>query len=169
MRRQRRSGQATMEFALTYAGVFLPLTIMIIFTGQLLWTWHAVVEMTRAGARYAATHCFQSGGANVVQYMRTNTPVSPDSGAFQGGSAEIAVTYFQRNIETGDLEDFACDGSADCTRECVPAAVKVAVANYEFRGVQAYFGLPPVTLPDFSTTVPIESAGCGPDSTDCTP
>ena len=65
MRRQRESGQATIEYAITFAGIILPLTFMIIFTAQLLWVWHSVVDFTRDGARYATTHCWQAGKDNV--------------------------------------------------------------------------------------------------------
>ncbi|MBM3735268.1 MAG: pilus assembly protein [Acidobacteria bacterium] len=165
---KRRKGQALVEYALVWSAVFFPLTMMIIFTAQLLWTWHSVVELTRDAARYAATHCYQAGGENVVSYLRQNLPLMPDRGRFQDGGVDIEITYFQRNAETGTLEEFACDGAA-CSRECVPDAVRVGVANYEFLGIQSYFGLPPVSIPNFSTTIPIESAGCGPDSEDCTP
>ena len=49
-----------LEFALLYAGVMLPLTFMVIFVAEMLWVWHSVIDFTRDGARYAATHCWQS-------------------------------------------------------------------------------------------------------------
>ncbi len=163
----RRSGQALIEYALVWSAIFFPITMMIIFTGQLLWAWHAVTEWTKQGARYAATHCYQNAGNNVVTWMRENVPFTPDMGQFQGGGVDVEVTFYSRDPETGTLGDFACDG-AECSRECVPDAVRVNVPNYEFRGIQSYFGLPAVTIPNFSTTIPIESAGCTPDSEDCT-
>src|ERR1019366_5779452 len=50
------SGQATVEFAVLYAAVVLPLTFMIVFVSEMLWIWHSVADFTRDGARYAATH-----------------------------------------------------------------------------------------------------------------
>ncbi len=166
--RKKRRGQMLVEYALSWSAVIFPLTIMIVFGTQLLWVWHSVAEITRDGARYAATHCWQPAGANVVAYMRENLPPMPDSQTIRDGGTEITVSYYQRNAETGDYEDFACEG-AECSRDCVPDAVTVAIAGYQFQGIQSYFGLPPVTIPNFSTTIPIESAGCGPDSPDCTP
>ena len=74
MRRKRQSGQSTIEYVLVSAGVFLPLTFAIVYTAELLWVWHSVVEFTRDGARYAATHCWQGDGSNVTAYMRTHVP-----------------------------------------------------------------------------------------------
>jgi hypothetical protein len=154
------------EFGVTWATVFFPLTMMLIFTTQLLWTWHSVVEFTREGARYAATHCYQGAGNNVVTYMQQNVPPVVDQDALTGGEAEIVVSYYQKNAETGDLEEFTCTG-AECTRECVPDAVTVSLNNYQFNGFLGYLGLPAVALPNFSTTVAVQSAGCGPDEEAC--
>jgi hypothetical protein len=144
----------------------LPVTMMVIFTAELLWVWHSVVDFTRDGARYAATHCWQPGGANVVSYMRSNTPIMVDRDQFRDGAADIEVAYFSRNSETGLLEEFSCEG-AECSRQCVPDLVRVRVANYSFRAFFSYLGLPPVDVPDFQTMLPIESAGCSPDSEEC--
>jgi len=76
--RRDRSGQALVEFALAWGAVILPLTFMIIFTSELLWIWHSVADFTRDGARYAATHCWQGDGSNVVSYMKANLPPMPD-------------------------------------------------------------------------------------------
>jgi hypothetical protein len=50
MRRRSRigqTGQAALEYIIVAGGVVLPLTFMIIFTAQLLWTWHSVVPGMR--------------------------------------------------------------------------------------------------------------------------
>src|ERR1700689_3648040 len=91
-----RGGQATFEFVLLYGTVIVPLLFGIVYLAQLLWIWHSVVEFTRDGARYAATHCWQAGGQNVIEYMQTNVPANIDQAEFQaGGSAQINVAYFQ--------------------------------------------------------------------------
>lgn len=164
----RRRGQSAVEFAVTWSAVLFPLLAMIVFTSQLLWVWHSVTEFTRQGAAYAATHCYQGAGSNVVSWMRANVPGMVDADQFRDGAAEIAVTFFQRNAETGALEEFACDG-AECSRECVPDVVRVGIVNYQFTAFMSYLGLPPVALPNFSATVAVESAGCNPDSEACLP
>ncbi len=60
--RRRRSGQSSVEFALLYSAAILPLTFMIVFVSEALWIWHSVVDFTRDGANYAATHCWMGDG-----------------------------------------------------------------------------------------------------------
>jgi hypothetical protein len=161
-----RRGQATLEFALTFSAITMPATMAIIFTSQLLWVWHSVTEWTRAGAQYAVTHCWNGSGENVMTWMRQNVPPNVDSDQLAQGSATIEVRYFQRNAETGQLEDFACEG-AECSTECIPDAVTVRVTGYEFRRVLTTLGVPPVPLPDFRTSLAMESAGCSPGAAEC--
>lgn len=157
--KRRASGQATMEFALLYAGVLLPLTFMVIFVGEMLWIWHSVADFTRDGARYAATHCYQAGAGNVTQYMRTHVPRMVDMDQFISGEAGLEVLYYARDPDTGQLSEFTCAG-ADCSVDCVPDMVSVRVSSYEFRRLSTFFRLPPVAIPDFRASAPIESAGC---------
>lgn len=159
-------GQATLEFALTFAAVTMPLTFAILFTSQLLWVWHSVTEWTRAGAQYAVTHCWNGSGENVITWMRQNVPVNIDNDQFTQGAATVEVRYLQRNPDTGILEDFTCDGG-ECSTACIPDAVTVRVTGYEFRRVLTTLGVPPVPLPDFRTSLAMESAGCSPGATEC--
>jgi hypothetical protein len=160
-------GQATIEFVLAWGSVILPLTFMIIFTSQLLWIWHSVADFTRDGARYAATHCWQADGSNVLTYMKANVPLMPDQFQFQNGPAQIVVTYFSKDPDSGALVPFSCDG--DCGTTCIPDVVTVTVTNYQFSTFITTLGLPPVTIPDFHTSVPVESAGCDPEQGVCLP
>ena len=162
-----RRGQATVEYAIVAAGVLIPMTFGIIYAAQLLWIWHSVTDFTREGARYATTHCWQSDGGNVLNYMKTHVPPMVDQQQFQSGPVEIDVSYFSRDPGSGALTPFSCD--ADCGTSCIPDTVTVQVRNYEFRGFVGYLGLPPVPIPDFQMSMPIESAGCDPDSGVCLP
>ncbi len=164
----RRRGQATMEFALVWAAVIMPLTAILIFTAEMLWVWHSVTDFTREGARYAVTHCYQGNGENVRTYMRANVPKMIDQDQFRDGGAEIDVVYFQRNADTGAIEDFTCAG-AECSRDCIPDIVSVRITNYQFTKLFSFFGLQPVSLPNLSTTLAMESAGCNPGSESCLP
>jgi len=165
--KRKRSGQSTIEFALLYAGVILPLTFAVVFASEMFWVWHSVVDFTRDGARYAASHCWQSGADNVLGYMRTHVPRMIDMDQFQSGSAEISVEYFSRDPDSGTLVEFTCDG--DCSAACVPDAVSVRINNYQFQRFVSFLRLPPVTMPDFRTSMPIESAGCDPEQGTCLP
>lgn len=157
-----------MEFVLAYSALILPVTMMIIFTSQLLWVWHSMADFTNQGARYATTHCWQGDGDNVRNWMRQNVPLTADRDQFSGGPAEIVVEYFSKDADSGQLTAFSCDGG-DCSAACVPDTVRIRVTGYEFRGLFTYLGLAPLPMPDFQTTLAVESAGCGPDSQDCTP
>jgi hypothetical protein len=162
------SGQSMVEWAIIYAAVIMPLTFAVIFTSELLWVWHTVSELTREGARYAATHCWDGSGDNVATYMRTHVPPVIDMQQFQSGEAQVSVEYFARSAETGTLEEFSCD-QGECSTLCVPDLVRVGISNYTFRRFLDLLGLPGVPLPDFRTTVPMESAGCDPEQQTCVP
>jgi hypothetical protein len=162
---RRRSGQALTEFAVLYAGVVLPLTFMIVFVSEMLWVWHSVVDFTRDGARYAATHCWMADASNVAGtggYMPTHVPPMIDMDQFQTGAAGIQVKYYQADLTTGALTEFSCD-SGDCSAACVPDAVSVSITSYKFTRFSGFFKLPAVTIPPFTTSVPMESAGCNQD------
>jgi hypothetical protein len=155
--RNRRSGQATVELALMYGAVIVPLLFGIVFVSEICWIWHSMVEFTRDGARYAATHCWQGDSQNVVQYMQTHVPPTIDIAEFQaGGGAQINVQYFQRDPDSGLLGPFTC--GVDCSTECVPDAVTVTVTNYQFQRYATL--LKSISLPPFSGSEAIASNGC---------
>jgi hypothetical protein len=162
-----RKGQSTIEFVISYGLVLLPASLAVIFTAQLLWVWHSANEFSRQGASYATTHCWQGSSANVLDFMRSNVPPMINRDQFQNGPVQINVTYYARDPESGQLAPFQCDG--DCTSGCIPDLVTVSVTGYEFRSFLASLGLPPVAMPDFRTSLPMESAGCDPEQGVCLP
>ncbi|MCX6623965.1 MAG: hypothetical protein NTY38_23470 [Acidobacteria bacterium] len=169
---RRRRGQATIEYVIVYGAVIAPLTFALIFTAQILWIWHSVVEFTRDGAQYAATHCWQSSADNVRAYMTSHVPLMMDIERFRGGDAQVNIDYFAREADTGAIVPFSCAGS-DCSADCVPDLVTVSIAGYEYRsGFLSYMGVASIPIPDFRTTLPVESAGCAADASGlvaCTP
>ena len=155
-----RSGQTAVEFSILFTGVILPLTFITIFTAEMLWVWHSVEDFTRDGARYAATHCWISDNSNVLGYMQSHVPAMIDQQQFQaGGVASIQIQYFTQDPVAGTLSAFAGCG-ADCSATCLPDAVSVSIANYQFTRLSGFFKLPPVTIPPFTAQIPMESAGC---------
>ena len=162
-----RSGQTALEFPILYLGILLPLTFGIIYAAQMYWVWNSMVEFTRMGARYAATHCWQTDSSNVVTYMQSNVPLTVDINQFQNGQASLNVSYFQRDPSSGVLNPFTCDG--DCTTNCVPDTVTVTISGYQFSHFVGFLKLPPVVMPEFLTTLPIESNGCDPELNVCNP
>ena len=167
--RRRRSGQSSVEFAVLYSAAILPLTFMIVFVSEALWIWHSVVDFTRLGANYAATHCWMGDGSNVTTYMTTHVPRMIDMDKFQNGEAGLQVSYFSLDPATGQLSPFSCASGADCSAGCIPDAVSVSVTSYQFsKGLETFFKLPPVTIPPFATNMPMQSAGCD-ESGNCLP
>ncbi len=166
-RLKRRSGQAVLEFALMYVGVIVPLTFGIIFLAEMLWTWHSVVELTRDVARYAATHCYEGDGANVISYMQTHVPPMVDQAQFQQGQAMLSIQYWAKDPDTGQLTAFTCD--SECSVDCIPDAVTVGISNYQWSHFLDFLKIQPVTIPPFTTSLPIESAGCDPQQGSCLP
>jgi hypothetical protein len=155
-----RSGQALIEFALLYTGVVLPLIFMTIFVSEMLWIWHSMNGFTRDVARYAATHCWMADGSNVTAYVQASAPPMIDQNQFQTGQAGLTVTYFSVDPLTGTLAPYTGCQSGECSPACIPDAVSVSVTNYQFLRFASYFKLPPVTIPPFTTSIPMESAGC---------
>jgi Flp pilus assembly protein TadG len=160
--RNRRSGQAAIEFALLYSAVLLPLTFGIVYVAEMYWVWHTMADFTRSGARYAATHCADTTA--VTTWMQTNVPPTIDRSQFQpGGSATVNVAYQLRDPATGVLNTFDCSD----TFPCEPDAVTVSVTNYEFRRFVTFLHLSPVVMPSFSTSVAMQSAGIDPELLAC--
>jgi hypothetical protein len=165
--RRNQRGQATVEFVLSWAGVLLPATFALIFTSQLLWIWHSVNDFTRQGAGYAAKHCWMNSASNVTDFMKANVPAMIDQSQFQSGPVQISVSYFGTDPASGQVIPFTCD--TECSTSCIPDTVSVSVTGYEFRAFLTSLGLPPVSLPDFKTSMPMESAGCDPEQGVCLP
>ena len=163
-RRNRESGQAATEFAVLYAAVILPLTFMIVFVAEMLWIWHSAVDFTREGARYAATSCWALDGSasNVLGHMQSVEPNVMKQ--FQSAGAQVQVAYYSQNAD-GTLTPF--DASACTGGICVPDTVSVSVTNYQFLPFSGFMKLPPVTMPPFTTLVPMESAGYQDDTGVC--
>ena len=166
--RNKRAGQTLIEFALLYTAVIIPLTFGIIYVAQMYWVWHSASEFTREGARYAATHCWEPDGQNVLTYMQSHVPVNIDLNQFQtGGGATINLQYYSHDPVTGQLTPFSCDGT--CSNTCIPDTVNVNVTNYEFRRFVSFLRLPPVIMPSFPVSVPMQGAGCDPEQNACQP
>jgi hypothetical protein len=102
---------------------------------------------------------------NVINYMQTNVPPMIDMDQFQNGAAGIQVQYFTQNPD-GTLTAF--DGNNCGGGVCIPDSVSVSVTTYQYRRFSGFFRLGPVTMPPFTTTVPMESAGYRDASGTCT-
>jgi hypothetical protein len=163
MAQRNNRGQATLETALALIAGMIPLTFGLFAFGELAWTYHALATLTRQGARYAATHCFQDdSGSNVVAWMQANAPAFPDRPLLQSGGIQIQVSYWTHDLETRQSVPFSCAGG--CSADCVPDSVTVSITGYGFDHFFPILGLSPLQVPPFSTTVAFESAGGDPDT-----
>jgi|SRR5579871_236278 len=156
-----RKGQSTVEFILAFGAILLPMTFMLIFVSQLLWVWHSVNEFTREGASYASSHCWESSGQNVVDFMRANVPPMVMGDQVQSGPAQISVAYFSQD-DTGQLAPYS--GGGDCSTSCVPDVVTVSISGFQFGSFLTSVGLPPITVPNLQASLPMESAGFNADT-----
>lgn len=163
MRRRRQSGQASVEMALVMGTLVVPAVFGLLLVGQAIWTWGSLVHLTRLGAKYAATHCWQdAAGSNVVNYMQVNSSFILDRQQITGGSAQILVQYWTNDATNHVTVPFECGES--CSASCVPDAVTVTVSGYQFNSLVRVLGIGPVSMPAFSTTMQVESSGGNPDT-----
>jgi hypothetical protein len=151
-------GTATVEMALTLVAAIVPITIGFIAFTEIAWTYHALITLTRDGARYAATHACSDDGGSVVRWMQANAPAFPDRAQLSNGGISIQVSYWNHVLtdNQGDRSDALCDGGCAV---CAPDSVTVSISGYQFNHFLTMLGLQPLQVPPFSTTVPIESAG----------
>ena len=75
--------------------------------------------------------------------MTQNVPLVWDRDQFASGPAQMEITYYGTNADTGALEEFSCTGG-ECSTGCVPDTVRVRITGYEFRSFFGYLGLPPL-------------------------
>jgi Flp pilus assembly protein TadG len=157
---RRASGQALVEMALILA-IMLPLTLGLVAIMDVVWTYHALTTLTRQGAQYAATHCYEDdAGTNVTDWMKTNAPAFLDRPQI-GSTVQIQVTYWTHDWANHSSEAFSC--GASCTPTCTPDAVTVSISNYQFTHLLPLLNLQPLSLPTFATTVEMQSAGADPE------
>jgi hypothetical protein len=141
----------------------IPLSFGLIAFSELAWTYHALATLTRQGAQYAATHCFEDdAGTNVVGWMQANAPAFPDRQQIVGDANKIQVKYWTLDRESHQAIAFSCGGG--CSPDCVPDSVTVSITGYEFNHFLSIFGVPPLVVPPFSTTLAMESAGVNPET-----
>ena len=168
MHRASDSGQASLETAVVLAAIIIPVTVGALMVSQAVWTWAGIIHLTRLGAVYAATHCWQdSSGSNVVNYMQANVPPMIDAQQISRGPAQIQVQYFTQDAVNRQTVPFECAES--CSATCAPDAVTVTITGYQFASLTRVLGLAPIAAPSFSTTMHVESQGGNPDTGEAVP
>lgn len=146
--RQRQAGAAVVEFALVFILLLMLMAGLLEF-GRALYQWNSSVEATRHGARVASIAPPNAAGrAQVLAAIRETMPDVTD--------AELQVHYSTDGIS------FAAAGS--CTRDTTPPCTFVRVGlDRRFTFAARFWGTPDgsrsMSMPRFSTTVPIEALG----------
>jgi Flp pilus assembly protein TadG len=160
--RGSEAGAASIETALVLGGALVPAIFGALAVSQAVWTWSGVIHLTRAGADYAATHCYQdAAGSNVTAWMQAHVPPMMDARQIINGPAQISVQYWTHDATTRQSVPFECLES--CSFACAPDSVTVTVSGYQFESLLRVLGLRAIAMPAFSTTRPVESLGADPD------
>ena len=161
---KRSRGQASVEMALALVFAVVPLTLGLIAFAETAWTYHGLAALTRLGARYAATHCFQdTSGQNVITWLTDlNNPLLPsfpDRQQLSTGGIPIEVQYWTHDPDQGNIPVTCNPG---CNAACVPDSVTVGIGvgnpdAFQFNRMLTALRLPTIQVPAFSTTVPMQS------------
>lgn len=148
--RRAQKGIAAVEFAVCGAVLLLAIigTLEIAYA---MYVWNTVGEAVRRGARIAAVCPIND--ADVLEAAILADEGSSDSPIITGFStANIDLAYYT-------------SGGVSTTSYDEASYVTVSIANFNFEFVTPFVG-GTLTVPPFSTTVPVESLGYMPDTGD---
>ena len=153
LRRTSEKGTTMAEFVII-SGIFFMIIFGIIEFGRLFYIHNALTDAARRGARYAAVHkkadmdCVE----NVIIYGESNLDAkcAPTGPALINGldTTKIHVTYVGPDKDT----DYGMN----------LGTVTVEITNYTFN-LSIPFLHKTLTMPNYVTTLPAESAGEEPD------
>lgn len=148
--RRHQLGTTIVEFAI--CGFVLLLVIFAcIEIARAMFVWNTIGEATRRGARIAAVCPIDNPDIlEAAMFAPEGTGTSPILKDLAAGN--IAVSYYTA-------------GGAETTSYDDAAFVNVSVSDYAFTFVLPLIG-GTITVPPFSTTVPVESLGYIPDTDD---
>jgi Flp pilus assembly protein TadG len=140
-------GQALVEFAMVTL-LFFTLVFGIIEFGRALWTWNTIVQATRAGARYAAVEIPTGGDTEIKKVVVYN---DPNAGA---SSKPVVPGLTEANVTVSYLK---YNGTPAASRS-VADMIEISVIGYQFNFLASFFG-PGISLPPFTTSLPLEGMG----------
>ncbi|WP_303900870.1 TadE family protein [Thiohalomonas denitrificans] len=142
----RQKGISTVEFALIGL-LFFTLLFGIIEAGRAFFAWNTIEEATRRAARIAAVCPFDHSSVRRAAIFE----------AADGGTESRVL----QGMNTGHVTVEYLDDTGAATLSYLDAAfVRVAITGYSY---QLFFPFSTFTLPDSSTTVPVESLGYMPE------
>ena len=141
---KRQKGTTAVEFAIV-AALFLTVLLAILDFGRILFTWNAIGEATRWGARQAVV-CSQ-GSTSVLAKMQTIVP------SLQ--STNVNVQWY----DTSGAPSSTCDATS-----CGGVAVSVTGMTVAPYSPTTWIGFSQLAVPGFSTYLPREVMGQDPNS-----
>ncbi|CAJ0713040.1 MULTISPECIES: TadE/TadG family type IV pilus assembly protein [Ralstonia] len=141
---KHQKGTTAVEFAIVVA-LFLTVLLGILDFGRILFTWNAVGEATRWGARQAVV-CGQ-GSTSVLGKMQTILPTLT--------SANVSVQWY----DTSGAVSTSCDATS-----CGGVAVSVTGMTVAPYSPATWIGFSRLAVPGFSTYLPREIMGQDPNS-----
>ncbi|MBI1763620.1 MAG: pilus assembly protein [Acidobacteria bacterium] len=147
-------GTVLVEFAIA-ALVFFVAVFSVLEMSRMLWTYNALADGVRRGARYAATHSPDATGSttnsakvkNVVVYGTDSPAVGAQPIVYGLATSHVTVTYsgnFGVNLGT--------------------ATVSTSGFSFQFLAIPSVLGAS-LTFPTYQVIVAGESAGCVPGVT----
>ena len=141
---KHQKGTTAVEFAIVVA-LFLTVLLGILDFGRILFTWNAVGEATRWGARQAVV-CGQ-GSTSALGKMQTILPTLT--------SANVSVQWY----DTSGAVSTSCDATS-----CGGVAVSVTGMTVAPYSPATWIGFSRLAVPGFSTYLPREIMGQDPNS-----
>jgi Flp pilus assembly protein TadG len=150
--KRRQRGQTLLEFALVALLFFVVLFCLIEFA-RALWTWNTIVQATRAGARFAVVEAPVASDTTVKNYVvylngaGTGSPVLPGL-----TSSHVQVSYLKHNPPNPPITASTVSEKYDAD------VVQISISGYSFTFIVPFFDSS-ITIPSFTTTLPIEGLG----------
>lgn len=146
---RRERGTTTVEFAIVGAAAMLVL-FGVLEVARALFVWNTLAEATRRGARVAAV-------------CPIGSPTVPRVAIFGNPGADDTSPVLP-NLTTANVQvEYLDETDAATTEYDVVKTVRVSIVDYEHTFLIPFIGQT-VTVPGFSTTLPVESLGYIPDT-----
>lgn len=141
---KHQNGATVVEFAIV-AALFFTVVLGILEFGRVLYTWNAVAEATRRGARQAVVCSRES--SSVLSTMQLIVPSLT--------SSNVSVKWY----DAKGAESASCDSTS-----CAGVAVSVTDLTISPVSPVAWMGFLSLSAPGFSTYLPREIMGQDPGS-----
>jgi Flp pilus assembly protein TadG len=152
--RHKQRGQTLVEFAFVCL-LFLTLLFGIVEFSRALWTWNTIVQATRAGARFAVVEVPTPTDDQVKNFVVYYNAAGGGNPVLPGlTTSNVSVQYVKNSGKVcpdNSLPD-------PCADKYAADAIHVSITGYTFNFLLPVVGSN-LTLPSFTTTLPLEGLG----------